>query len=168
MDDRLSTIPNFVSIDNRLATAGQPNPFQFGLIKAAGYSVVINLALSSSTDALQDENAIVKSAWLEYVHIPVVWEKPTMMDFELFVHVMKRRQTQKCFIHCAKNMRVSVFVYLWRRIYEKVPHNIAQRSIDAVWVPDNIWQLFLESVLKHHENLSENLSEIQADLPKSP
>jgi protein tyrosine phosphatase (PTP) superfamily phosphohydrolase (DUF442 family) len=163
MNDRLSAIQNFVAIDDRLATAGQPNPFQFGLIKAAGYSVVINLALSSSTDALNDENALAKSAWLEYVHIPVVWEKPTMMDFELFAQVMKRRQTQKCFIHCAKNMRVSVFVYLWRRIYEKVPHDIAQASIDAVWIPNDIWQLFLESVLKHHENLSE----IQSNSPQS-
>jgi hypothetical protein len=87
------------------------------------------------------------------------------MDFELFVRVMKRRQTQKCFIHCAKNMRVSVFVYLWRRIYEEVAHDIAQRSIDAVWVPNDIWQLFLESVLERHENLSKNPSEIQGNLP---
>jgi protein tyrosine phosphatase (PTP) superfamily phosphohydrolase (DUF442 family) len=151
MDDRLATITNYHRIDDRLATAGQPNPFQFGLIKAAGYEVVINLALSTSTDALQDERTVAKSAWLEYIHIPVVWEKPTLMDFELFAQVMKRRQTKKCFVHCAKNMRVSVFVYLWRRIYEQVPHEMAQPAIDAIWVPNETWQAFLESVLQHHE-----------------
>ncbi len=151
MNDRLTCISNYLRIDDRLATAGQPNPFQFGLIKAAGYEVVINLALSTSTDALQDELAVAKSAWLEYIHIPVVWEKPTLMDFELFAQVMKRRQTKKCFIHCAKNMRVSVFIYLWRRLYEQVPHEMAQTAIDAIWTPNEIWQTFLESVLQRHE-----------------
>jgi protein tyrosine phosphatase (PTP) superfamily phosphohydrolase (DUF442 family) len=158
MDDRLSAITNYVRIDDRITTAGQPNPFQFGLIKAAGYDIVINLALSTSTDALQDENTVAKSAWLEYVHIPVVWDKPTLMDFEFFAQVMKRRQNKRCFIHCAKNMRVSVFVYLWRRIYEQVPHEIAQGAINAVWVPNETWQTFLESVLKHHE-IAPTLSE---------
>ncbi len=151
MNDRLTCISNYLRIDDRLATAGQPNPFQFGLIKAAGYEVVINLALSNSPDALQDELTVAKSAWLEYIHIPVVWEKPTLMDFELFAQVMKRRQTKKCFIHCAKNMRVSVFIYLWRRLYEQVPHEMAQTAIDAIWTPNEIWQTFLESVLQRHE-----------------
>lgn len=150
MDDRLAVIPYYLPIDDRLATAGQPNPFQFGLIKSAGYDLVINLALSTSPEALQDEHTVAKSAWLEYVHIPVVWDKPTLMDFEFFFQVMKRRKNQRCFIHCAKNMRASVFVYLWRRIEEQVPHDIAQQGISPIWVPNETWQAFLELVLNHY------------------
>ena len=40
----LSDIFNFVQLDDRVATSGQPTEQQLGLIKEAGYTTIINLA----------------------------------------------------------------------------------------------------------------------------
>ena len=150
MSDRLSEIDSFLLINDRIATAGQPNAFQFGLIKAAYYDTVINLAMSNSSNALADESAIVKSAWMEYLHLPVIWDRPALADFEFFCQIIKRKQDKRLFIHCAKNMRVSVFIYLWRRIYNNVSHADAQATLEKIWIPNPTWQAFIQQVLQHH------------------
>jgi protein tyrosine phosphatase (PTP) superfamily phosphohydrolase (DUF442 family) len=150
MPDRLLEIPNYLPITDRIATAGQPNAFQFGLIKAAGYDTVINLALSNSTNALADESAIAKSAWLEYLHLPVLWERPTRSDFEFFCAILDRKKSKKLFIHCAKNMRVSVFIYLWQRIHNHMSDADARPNLEKIWTPNETWQSFIQDVLHHH------------------
>ena len=42
--ESLSDIFNFIKLDDRVATSGQPTESQFGLVKEAGYTTVINLA----------------------------------------------------------------------------------------------------------------------------
>ncbi|MGI0495171.1 protein tyrosine phosphatase family protein [Alkalinema pantanalense CENA528] len=159
MGDRVEEIANFFRISDRIGTAGQPNAFQFAAIKAAGYQTVINLALSSSDNALLNESAVAQSARLEYFHIPVVWDKPTLMDFEFFCQIMKRRHDRKLFIHCAANKRVSVFVYLWRRIQQQESHEIAQRDLEQIWQPNEIWTAFIHQVLAHYQLTPEALLE---------
>ena len=53
-----------------------------------GVKTVINLALPTSDHALSDERAVVESAGMNYVHIPVVFEVPTQADFEQFCTAM--------------------------------------------------------------------------------
>lgn len=147
MNDRLHEIYQFHPISAEIGTAGQPNAFQFALIRSAGYQVVINLALSTSENALLNEATIARSTGLEYIHIPVVWDKPTLMDFEFFCQVMRRKQGKKLFIHCAANKRVAVFVYLWRRIHQQISDQVAQRDLYQIWKPNETWQTFIDSVL---------------------
>ena len=44
----MKDIINYYQIDARLATFGQPTEEQFQLIAAAGYQIIINLALTSA------------------------------------------------------------------------------------------------------------------------
>lgn len=69
---QLTEICNFLQLSNSIATAGQPTIEQFAAIKQAGYSVVINLALPTSTNAIPNEQQIVESQGMEYMAIPVV------------------------------------------------------------------------------------------------
>lgn len=165
MSSRLSEITDFYPISDRIGTAGQPNAFQFGLIKEAGYDTVINLTLSSSTNALADESAIAKSAWLEYIHLPVLWERPTLSDFQFFCQILDRKQHKKLFIHCAKNMRVSVFIYLWRRIHQQVSHTEAIAAVNAIWTPNETWQAFIHTVLTHYQVPDTDIPD--TDIPNS-
>ena len=43
---------NFIQLDDRVATSGQPTEAQFSLVKEAGYTTVINLAPKSHENAL--------------------------------------------------------------------------------------------------------------------
>jgi protein tyrosine phosphatase (PTP) superfamily phosphohydrolase (DUF442 family) len=142
-----SDVLNFVPINERLATGGQPTPAQLADLAREGYEVVINLALPTSDKALANEGELVTHAGLSYVHIPVKVDAPTAADFELFRGVMRTLTGRKVFVHCALNMRVSVFVYLYRVLEEQVPVAHAAVDLHRVWAPDEVWRGFIQRLL---------------------
>ena len=146
----MEEIPSFLGVSDRLGTAGQPEPAQFGAIRAAGYEVMINLALPTSTNALPNEADLVHEQGLGYVHIPVVWEAPTLADLARFLAAMEHYQEQKVLVHCAMNMRVSCFVLLYRVLRQAVPLEEATEMMHRIWKPDQVWQEFLERSLAHY------------------
>jgi protein tyrosine phosphatase (PTP) superfamily phosphohydrolase (DUF442 family) len=143
----LTDIYNYLPISDRLATAGQPTADQFAAIAQADFAVVINLAMPTSTNALPDEPAVVEAQGMTYCPIPVEWEHPTLRDFQQFATVMSQYGEQKVFVHCAMNMRVSAFVYLYRRL-RGVSQEAAAADLAKIWQPNAIWQNFIESVLE--------------------
>jgi protein tyrosine phosphatase (PTP) superfamily phosphohydrolase (DUF442 family) len=144
-DSQIENIVNFLQISDRLATAGQPTIEQYPAIAAAGYRVVVNLALTDSPLALKDEAAIARNLGLEYVQIPVVWTDPTPADFQAFTRVMDANTAQKIFVYCAANKRVSVFVYLYR-LCQGTEEIIARGDLAKIWTPEPIWQDFIETI----------------------
>lgn len=143
-------ILNFLAVSDRLGTAGQPGRGQFAAIAAAGYEVVINLAMPDSTGALADEDDLVGEQGMEYVHIPVVWEAPTLADLERFLATMDRLGDRKVFVHCAMNMRVSCFVLLYRVLRLGIPLGEAWQVMQKIWQPDPVWSAFMQRCLDHY------------------
>lgn len=141
----LTDLYNYLPISESLATAGQPTREQFANIHQAGFEVVINLALPTSTNALPDERAIVESYGMVYYPLPVVWENPTAENFWEFQAVLANHAHQKVFVHCAMNMRVSAFVYLHRRWHGTAP-SIATQTMHKIWHPNEIWQHFINAM----------------------
>jgi len=144
----LEELYNFLKISDSIATAGQPTATQFAAVKNAGYEVVINLALPTSTNAIANEQEIVESLEMRYVHIPVLWENPTLEDFNQFFQTLHENTEQKVLIHCAMNMRVSVFVYLYRQIHDHLTENEARQDLQKIWTPNETWQAFIEEVMQ--------------------
>lgn len=144
MTEPLTTIHNFRAISETLATAGQPTAEQLAAIASAGYGVVINLALPTSDRALPNEEAIVTGLGMDYVAIPVVWEEPTLADLAQFFLTMDTHGQRRIFVHCAANMRVSAFVYLYRRLRLGLEEAIALADLHAIWHPNPRWQQFID------------------------
>ena len=144
----LQEIINFVAINANLGTAGQPTHEQLTAVKEAGYEVVINLLPSSSPNALADEPAVVSSLGMEYIHIPVIWDQPTLSDLEQFFQVMQQNQNRKVFVHCAMNMRVSAFVFLYRVKTQGTAPEEARATMLKIWEPNPTWQSFIENCLR--------------------
>lgn len=142
----LTNIQNYYQISDRLATSGQPNVAEFKLIAEFGYQAVINLAMSCSTDAISNEAAIVSDLSLTYVQIPVVWEHPQIEDVELFFKIMDALVEQQVWIHCAKNMRVSCFIYFWQKHRLQLPEAAAKYPMEKIWQPTGVWQILIEQV----------------------
>lgn len=148
----LSEIRSFRAVGESLGTAGQPTPAQFSMIREAGYEAVINLALPTSDNALPDEGSIVTGLGMSYVHIPVDFKAPTDQDFQAFCGVMETFADRHVFVHCAANMRVSAFVFLFRVLRQGVPRSEAERDLHAIWQPDELWNQFIETQLKINES----------------
>ena len=142
----LEQIYNFIQISEALATSGQPTEAQMGEIAAAGYKVVVNLALPTSDNALKDEAATVRALGMDYRNIPVVWEAPKLSDFEQFVPLMDSLAGQKVFLHCAANYRVSMFTALYAEKRWGWTRAQADAHIRRIWEPDEIWAKFIVSV----------------------
>lgn len=147
----MEDIYNYLKVSDSIATSGQPTKEQFPAIKESGYQTVVNLALPTSANALPDEKQVVENLGMHYVHIPVVWENPTLEDVEQFFNVMKANVDQKIFVHCAANMRVSAFMYLYRRIYDNMSDEEAKKDIDQIWQPNETWLNFIDRVLEHYK-----------------
>lgn len=142
----MENIYNYLKISDKIATAGQPSVEQFSHIKEAGYQVVVNLALKDSSNALPNEKEVVEARGMQYVHIPVIWENPTEDKLQEFIQVMKNNLDKKVFVHCAANKRVSAFIYLYRRSQEGIDEEIAKKDLHQIWVPNEIWQQFIQEV----------------------
>lgn len=139
-------IRNFLRIDDRLATSGMPKPGDFGTLRQAGFEVVINLAMPTSDNAMPNEDDLVSAQGMTYVHIPVNFEAPQSTDFERFTKMMDVCAGQKAFVHCAANMRASVFIFLHRPRHG-VDRATAENDLKKIWKPDGVWREFLNHFL---------------------
>jgi len=142
----LERVTNFLSIKPWLATAGMPTKDQLVLLPLYGYQNIINLALDDSPGAIVNEDQIVKNLGLQYFHVPVIWEKPIKSNFDKFVSIMLSLSNEKTFVHCVLNMRVSVFVYLYRVHFLQEAHEFAYPDVLKIWQPDPTWQSFIKEI----------------------
>ncbi len=149
--ERLEAIHNFLRLSEHIATAGQPNEEQFAAIKEAGYQILVNLAPSGSTDAIPHEGEIVESLGIHYVHIPVIWTNPTLDDLDRFFSILNANAKKPVFVHCAKNMRVSAFMYLYRRLHDRWDEQPAESDLHKIWIPNETWQGFIQQAIQHHQ-----------------
>ncbi len=142
--EKLRAIKNFREISGDLGTAGQPTAEQFADIAGAGYEIVINI---DSATAVRDEDELVTSMGLHFIHIPVIWTAPKQSDLDLFFDVMDMLKGKRVFLHCAANARVSTFVYLYRMSRLGVDPAAAKQDLNALWEPKGVWREFLEEAI---------------------
>src|SRR5262249_17880929 len=79
-----------------------------------------------------------------YRHIPVRFDAPKLEDFRAFVETMDGLANGRVFVHCAANYRVSVFVALWGELRLGWTRAFADRHIDRLWRPSQVWAEFIE------------------------
>jgi protein tyrosine phosphatase (PTP) superfamily phosphohydrolase (DUF442 family) len=143
----LRDIYNFRALDEKVGTAGQPTESQFRAIRDAGFNAVINLALPTSDNAIAVEGSVVTGLGMFYVHIPVDFKSPTDKDFQAFCRVMAAFDDRRVFVHCAANMRVSAFMFLYRVLHKGADLAQAQSDLCAIWEPDEVWSKFIREQL---------------------
>jgi len=144
----LSEIYNFRALGEKLGTAGQPTADQFRAVREEGFEAVINLALPTSDNALANEGSIVTGLGMAYVHIPVDFKTPAAQDFQTFCRMMSAFDGRRVFVHCAANMRVSAFLFLYRVLHQRLGVAEAEQDLHAIWQPDEAWGRFIQSQLE--------------------
>jgi protein tyrosine phosphatase (PTP) superfamily phosphohydrolase (DUF442 family) len=133
-----------------LWTSGQLSEQDISRLPALGIEAVINLALPTSSNALHGEAELIAGHGIAYIHIPVQWEQPELGQLEQFFGTLKTFEGSKVWVHCAKNMRVSAFVYLYRRLHLGESEEASAHPMREVWVPNEIWQTFIHNALSAH------------------
>jgi protein tyrosine phosphatase (PTP) superfamily phosphohydrolase (DUF442 family) len=139
----LGEIRNFLVVDERLVTAGQPTEAQLGDVAAAGTAGVVNLGLLDPKYCLADEAGVVAGLGMDFRHIPVRFDAPAVDDFRAFVAVMDAWADRRVLVHCAANYRVSAFVALWGELRHGWTRARADAHARTFWEPNETWQTFM-------------------------
>jgi protein tyrosine phosphatase (PTP) superfamily phosphohydrolase (DUF442 family) len=136
-----------------LWSSGQLSQSDIAALPGLGIEAVINLALPTSSNALPGEAELITSQGIAYIQIPVVWEKPQLYQLKQFFGALDAFDDRKVWVHCAKNMRVSAFIYLYRRISLGEADETAVHPMREVWLPNATWQAFIDDALRAQATL---------------
>jgi protein tyrosine phosphatase (PTP) superfamily phosphohydrolase (DUF442 family) len=143
----IESIYNFLQLSENIVTSGQPTEDQIVEIHQAGFEVVINLGLTGTDYALEDEAGLIANLGMKYIHIPVIWENPPLEDLDEFLSTMDLLQGKKIFVHCAANMRVSAFMALYRVLRLGWEPDRAMEDVHRIWEPNAVWDAFIKQAL---------------------
>lgn len=145
----IETSYNFRVITEHLTTSGIVRPDGLRLLGAQGYEAVINLLPETSEYAVPNERHFVEAQGIEYIHIPVDFQQPTVSDFLSFSEALDRIHDKKTHVHCAANYRASTFCSLYRVARGFWSMEQAMGFIHSVWQPDEYpgWPDFIADVL---------------------
>ena len=145
----MKDIYNYWFYDDRLSSSGMPTAEQMKSVADAGVKVVINLALKTSQGALENEDTVVESLGMKYIHIPVEWSEPTRQNLEDFFKAMDTHKDKKVFVHCQANYRASSFIMLYRVLRLGWRKEQAIPVMERMWNPEDfpVWQKFIEANL---------------------
>ena len=138
---------NRIDYSPSLTTSGQPTEAELTLIAAAGYDRVIFLAFTNHPKAVAHEDDMVRGLGLQFIHIPVEWESPSLGDFAAFAAVMQAHGGARTLVHCEVNFRASVFGFLYQVLYEGADLDEAMSLMQSIWVPNATWDAFIARVM---------------------
>ncbi|MFZ6760189.1 protein tyrosine phosphatase family protein [Undibacterium sp. Ji50W] len=143
--------PNVVPITAQLTSSGQPTAKALEGLAAQGYEAVIYLAPPNVSDAVREEHLIIGRQNLVFVNIPIVFNKPTVTDYETFAAILQGLGNKKVLVHCQVNMRASTMVFLYRVVVGKEDPRLAYEAVSKVWVPNGPWKQLMLDVLQKHQ-----------------
>ena len=142
----LKKIFNYYKVPGLFETSGQPNNKQLLSIANDGFEAVINLAPNTTIEGrIINEGDILKSNNVAYIHIPVDFNNPLDEDFNKFIVALEQNKHKKIWVHCAANMRVSAFVFKYRRDILGLSQKNIEQDLRAIWIPNKTWRSFLDS-----------------------
>jgi len=114
--NQIENIDCFKKNDEKLSTAGQPTEIELRLIADKGFEVVINIRPESEMVDVFDEKKIVENLGLMYFQLPVTLDTLSSEILSKFFELMVRHKENKIFLHCRKNIRVSIILSLYQII----------------------------------------------------
>ena len=136
---------NYVRVDDRISTAGQPTENQLRDAAAEGFTTIINLAPVNPPYTPANEAGLARELGLNYIAIPVAWNNPTDADFAAFERAMSQTAGDKTLIHCAANFRVTAFYSLYAQKYLGLSAAQADALRDRIWAGSDypVWEAFI-------------------------
>ena len=146
----MNDIYNYLYYHEKLSSSGMPTEEQVKAIAQAGVQVVINLAPNDVPQALPNEEHLVQSLGMEYIHIPVNWGTPTRDGLNVFMDKMDANADKKIHVHCEANFRASAFIAIYRILRLDWKEEDAFIMMHKVWDEDAypVWKLFIEGAIQ--------------------
>ena len=144
----MEEIINYIKINDNIATSGQPTRQQFQKIADQGYEFVLNLAVAHSEGKIEKEDDIVTDLGMNYLHIPVEFQEPTLQNLKDFIEILSALSHRKVWVHCIMNYRVSAFMYVYHKYILKTPFEEINLNVFEEWQPSKEWQNIMKTAIE--------------------
>lgn len=141
--DTPESVYNYLALSETLSTSGQPTRAQFESIKRGGFQTIINLLPHNHENALPGEEALMAELGFTYIYIPVDFKAPQEAEYEAFCAEMDKHASEKIWVHCAANMRVSAFIYRYRVEKLGAEEDASRQDMEKIWTPFGVWKSFV-------------------------
>lgn len=132
----LSSIRNFLRVNESFCTGGQPTMEHLAQLKAEGVKAIFNLRAASEHNAAEEETK-AREVGLKYLHIPVVAASPQPQQVEDFLKLTDDPTNQPAFVHCAGGARVGAFWMIRRVLRDGWTIEKATEEAEKIGLPGN-------------------------------
>lgn len=149
-----SNIKNFLRINDKICTGGQPSLDDLARLKADGVKAIINLRQASEFNA-EEEAAKAKELGLRYFHIPVNGAEPKPEAADEFLKVMADPANRPVFIHCSTANRVGAFWMIYRVLKDGWKLEDAEEEAKKVGMHSPALRDFALEYIRTHEKKSD-------------
>ncbi|MCL4522771.1 MAG: protein tyrosine phosphatase family protein [Acidobacteria bacterium] len=145
-----SNIKNFLRINDKICTGGQPSLEDLARLKADGVKAVINFRLASEMN-VEEESAKAKELGLRYFHIPFDNDHPKADAADEFLRVMSDAANRPIFIHCTTANRVGAFWMIYRVLKDGWKVEEAEEEAKKVGLRNAATRDFAMEYIRTHE-----------------
>ncbi|MBI3663565.1 MAG: protein tyrosine phosphatase family protein [Acidobacteria bacterium] len=145
-----SSIKNFLRINEKICTGGQPTLDDLARLKADGIKAVVNLRQATEFNA-EEEAAKAKELGLRYFHIPVNGAEPKPELADEFLKVMSDPANRPVFVHCASANRVGAFWMIYRVLKDGWKLEDAQEEAMKVGLHSPVMRDFALEYIRAHQ-----------------
>ena len=120
-------------LSSEITTSGRLQEGDPARLAEIGTRRDVHLALADHPEALRDEARLLDEHGIDYLHIPVPFDAPTVGHFEAFKASLEDVEVP-VHVHCIMNWRVSAFFYLLN-LEQGLPERKARQIMACQWNP---------------------------------
>ncbi|MFP5260655.1 MAG: protein tyrosine phosphatase family protein [Blastocatellia bacterium] len=133
--EELPPIRNFLRVNEKFCTGGQPRLEHLAKLKAEGVKAIINLRQPGEHRA-DEEEAMAKQLGLRYYNIPVAFADPKEEQVTEFLKLTDDAANLPAFIHCTAAVRVGAFWMIRRVLRDGLSVEAAEEEAKKVGLRD--------------------------------
>jgi protein tyrosine phosphatase (PTP) superfamily phosphohydrolase (DUF442 family) len=138
---------NTYQIFNWLWTSGHLTAEDISELPHYGIKHLINLAPPNASLVLPGEAEMASGLGINYFQLPVTWAEPEPEKLATFIKLLSSLDGENTWVHCVKNMRVSAFIYVYRKLHLNEDDETASFPMKHIWQADEVWARFIAQAI---------------------
>jgi uncharacterized protein (TIGR01244 family) len=143
------SIRNFLRVNEKIYTGGQPSLEDLEKLKAEGVKAIINLRQPAEYAA--EEAARATELGLRYFNIPVNGRDPKDEQVEEFLKIANNTNNRPLFIHCGSANRVGAFWMIRRVLVEGWTVEKAEEEATRIGLHTTVMREFARAYIERHQ-----------------
>jgi uncharacterized protein (TIGR01244 family) len=148
------SIKNFLRVNEKICTGGQPAMDDLARLKSEGVKAVVNLRRPAEYNA-EEEAAKAKELGLRYFNIPVSVAELKPEQADEFLKVMSDPANRPVFLHCSTANRVAAFWMIYRVLKDGWKLEAAEEEANKIGLRSQALRDFAVDYIRTHEKKSE-------------